>query len=115
MNGEYPTRRDFLVCSHYTTTDFVNSLMLPSPVLEGLVLRRVAAFMGLALNEMPGAYALLKVSDTSLYVISLILLSDKRFSKLTLFMKIHLSISNLLHANPTFSKSGSLWLTSTPT
>ena len=46
---------------------------------------------------------LLKFSDSSSYVISLILFSDKRFTKLTPFMKIHFSISNLLHANPTFS------------
>ena len=70
--------------------------------------------MGLALQEMAGGYVLLKLSDASLYVISLILLSGERFSKLTVFIKIHLSILNLLHANPTFSKSGSLWLRSTP-
>ena len=61
--------------------------------------------MGLALHERRGGYALLKLSDASSCVISLILIfCDKRFSKLTLFMKIHLSISNLLHANPTFIK-----------
>ena len=70
--------------------------------------------MGLALHEMVGGYVLLKLSDASLYVISLLLLSGERFSKLTLFIKIHLSTLNLLHANPTFSKSDSLWLRSTP-
>ena len=78
--------------------------MLPLPRLGGAHLSRIVAYMGLTLHEMPGGYALLKLSDTSSYVISLILLSDKRFRKLTLFMKIHLSISNLLHANPTFIK-----------
>ena len=38
--------------------------------------------MGLALHEMAGGYVFLKLSDTSSYVISLILLSDERFSKL---------------------------------
>ena len=70
--------------------------------------------MGLALHEMAGGYVLLKLSDASLYVISLLLLSGERFSKLTLFIKMHLSTLNLLHANPTFSKSDSLWLWSTP-
>ena len=70
--------------------------------------------MGLALHEMAGEYVLLKLSDASLYVISLILLSGERFSKLTLFIKIHLSTLNLLYANATFSKSDSLWLRSTP-
>ena len=69
--------------------------------------------MGLALHEMAGGYVLLKLSDASLYVISLLLLSGERFSKLTLFIKMHLSTLNLLHANPTFSKSDSLWLRST--
>ena len=76
--------------------------MLPLPRLGGAHLSRIAAYMGLALHEMPRGYALLKLSDTSSCVTSLT--CDKRFSKLTLFMKIHLSISNLLHANPTFSK-----------
>ena len=40
--------------------------------------------MGLALHEMAGGYVLLKLSDASLYVISLLLLSGERFSKLTL-------------------------------
>ena len=70
--------------------------------------------MGLALHEMAGGYVLLKLSDASLYVISLLLLSGERFSKLTLFIKMHLSTLNLLHTNPTFSKSDSLWLRSTP-
>lgn len=70
--------------------------------------------MGLALHEIAGGYVLLKLSDASLYVISLLLLSGERFSKLTLFIKMHLSTLNLLHANPTFSKSDSLWLRSTP-
>ena len=79
--------------------------MLPLPRLGGAHLSRIAAYMGLALHEMPGAYALLKLGDASSCVISLTLIfCDKRFSKLTLFMKIHLSISNLLHANPTFIK-----------
>ena len=70
--------------------------------------------MGLALHEMAGGYVLLKLSDASLYVTSLLLLSGERFSKLTLFIKIHLSTLTWLHANPTFSKSDSLWLRSTP-
>ena len=79
--------------------------MLPLPRLEGAHLSRIAAYMGLALHEMPGGYALLKLSDASSCVISLILIfCDKRFSKLTLFMKIHLSMSTLLLANPTFIK-----------
>ena len=79
--------------------------MLPLPRLGGAHLSRIATYMGLALHEMPGGYALLKLSDASSCVISLIsIFCDKRFSKLTLFMKTHLSISNLLHANPTFIK-----------
>ena len=79
--------------------------MLPLPLLGGAHLSRIAAYMELALHEIPGGYALLKLSDASSCVISLILIfCDKRFSKLTLFMQIHLSISNLLHANPTFIK-----------
>lgn len=70
--------------------------------------------MGLALHEMAGGYALLKLRDASSYVISLILLTDKRISKLAFFIKIHLSILNLLHANPTFTKSGSFWLRPKP-
>ena len=79
--------------------------MLPFPRIGGAHLSRIAAYMGLALHEIPEGYALLKLSDASSCVISLTLIfCDKRFSKLTLFMKIHLSISHLLHANPTFSK-----------
>ena len=79
--------------------------MLPGPRLGGAHLSRIAAYMGLALHEMPGGYALLKLSDASSCDISLtFIFCDKRFSKLTLFMKIHLMISNLLHANPTFIK-----------
>ena len=55
--------------------------MLPLPRLGGAHLSRMAAYMGLALHEMPWGYALLKMSDASSCVISF----DKRFSKLTLF------------------------------
>ena len=79
--------------------------MLPLPRLGGAHLNRIATYMGLALHEMPGGSALLKMSDASSCVVSLILIfCGKRFSKLTLFMKIHLSISTLFHANPTLIK-----------
>ena len=79
--------------------------MPPLPRLGGAHLSRISAYMGLTLNEMPGGYALLKMSDAPSCVISLIsIFCDKRFSKLTLFMKIHLSISNLLQANTPFIK-----------
>ena len=79
--------------------------MLPLPRLGGAHLSRIVAYMGLALHEMPGGYALLKLSDASSCVISLSLIfCDTLFSKLTLFMKMHLSISSLLLANPTFIK-----------
>ena len=79
--------------------------MLPLLRLGGAHLSRIAAYMELALHEMPGGYALLKSSDAFSCVISLIsIFFGKRFSKLTLFMQIPLSISNLFHANPTFIK-----------
>jgi len=70
--------------------------MLPFPVLEGLVLRRVAAYMGLALHEMPGGSALLKLRNASLYVISLSLLTDKRISNLTQFSLRYLQLKHLV-------------------
>ena len=48
--------------------------MLPLPLLGGAHLSRIAAYMGLALYEMSGGYALLKLSDASSCVISLILI-----------------------------------------
>ena len=48
--------------------------MLPLPRLGGAHLSRIAAYMGLALHEMPGGYALLKSSDAFPCVISLILI-----------------------------------------
>ena len=44
--------------------------MLPFPRLGGAHLSRIAAYMGLALHEMPEGYALLKLSDASSCVIS---------------------------------------------
>ena len=48
--------------------------MLPLPRLGGAHLSRIAAYMGLALHEMSGGYALWKMSDASSCVISLILI-----------------------------------------
>ena len=95
MTGEYPARRDFFSLWPLNK-HFVNSLMLPSPslspLLVGLVLRQISAYTGLALHEMPKGYELLKFSDSSSYVIPLILFSDKRFSKLrVIFCKIRTS------------------------
>ena len=39
--------------------------MLPLHRLGGAHLSRIAAYMGLALHELPGGYALLKLSDAS--------------------------------------------------
>ena len=73
MIGEYPKRRDFFSLKPLNS-HFVNSLMLPLPRLGGAHLSRIAAYMGLALHEMSGGYALWKMSDASSCVISLILI-----------------------------------------
>ena len=48
--------------------------MLPLPGLGGAHLSGIAAYVRLALHEIRGGYALLKLSDVSSCVISLILI-----------------------------------------